>query len=61
MGWGLEVIFPANQDLAEILGRTDVYPDKLYFVDFNGWFPDFKILVDPDPTLSASMSRGQLA
>ena len=37
--WGREVIFPANPDLADILGRTDL--DIFYFYIY--WIPNFWI------------------
>ena len=35
--WGREVIFPANPDLADILGRTGFDFENLYFLDFFGF------------------------
>ena len=34
--WGREVLFPANPDLADILGDTDFDFDNFYFLDFVG-------------------------
>ena len=34
--WGQEDFFPANPDLADILGRTDFDFENLYFLDFFG-------------------------
>ena len=34
--WGREVVFPANPDLADILGRTDFDFENFYFWDFFG-------------------------
>ena len=34
--WGREVLFPANPDLANILGRTDFDFENFYFWDFLG-------------------------
>ena len=34
--WGREVLFPANPDLADILGRTDLDFEKFYFLGFFG-------------------------
>ena len=32
--WGQEDLFPTNPDLADILGRTDLDFENLYFLDF---------------------------
>ena len=46
--WGQEDFFPANPDLADILGRTDLDFENFYFGDFLGSqisrFTDSKIL-----------------
>ena len=34
--WGREVLFPANPDLVDILGRTDLDFESFYFFDFLG-------------------------
>ena len=34
--WGWEGLFPANPDLADILGDTDFDFENLYFLDFLG-------------------------
>ena len=34
--WGREVLFPANPDLADILGDADFDFDNFYFLDFFG-------------------------
>ena len=34
--WGREVLFPANKNLADILGRTDFDFENFYFLDFLG-------------------------
>ena len=34
--WGQEDFFPANPDLADILGRTDFDFENFYFFDFLG-------------------------
>ena len=34
--WGREVLFPANPDLADILGRMDFDFENFYFLDFWG-------------------------
>ena len=46
--WGQEGLFPANPDLADILGRTDLDFENLYFFDFlDSKFPDFQIPIFP--------------
>ena len=41
--WGREVLFPANPDLADILGRTDFDFENFYFFDFlDPKFADFQ-------------------
>ena len=36
--------FPTNPDIADILGRTDLDFENLYFLDFGGCkFPDFQV------------------
>ena len=32
--WGREVLFPANPNLADILGRTDLDFENFHFFDF---------------------------
>ena len=47
--WGREVLFPANPDLADILGDTDFDFENLYFWHFlDVIFLDFQILGFPD-------------
>ena len=53
--WGREVFFPANPDLADILGDTDFDFENLYFSDFlDPRFLDFQIPRFPDSRLSSS-------
>ena len=44
--WGREVLFPANPDLADILGRTDFDFENFHFDIF--WIPNFWIFRFPD-------------
>ena len=50
MKWGREVLFPANPDLADILGDVDFELENFYFRDLGGFqisksrFPDFQNL-----------------
>ena len=44
--WGREGLFPANPDLADILGRTDSDFEILDFLIF--WSPQFWISKSPD-------------
>ena len=37
MKWGREVLFPANPDLADILGDMDFDFENFYFGDFFGF------------------------
>ena len=42
--WGREVLFPANKNLADILGRTDFDFENFYFwVFLVARFPDFQV------------------
>ena len=44
--WGREYFFPANPDLADILGRTDFDVDNFYFLDLLvPKFPDFQVQI----------------
>ena len=56
-------VFPTNQDLADILGRTDFHSDYFDVWDFSRLpdFLDFQIPGFPDSRPSAGMPRGQLA
>ena len=46
--------FPANPDLADILGRTDFNFDKSYCLDFlDPKFPDFQVPRFPDSQTEA--------
>ena len=47
--WGREVLFPANKNLADILGRTDFDFEIFYFLLFlDSKFPDFQVSRFPD-------------
>ena len=47
--WGRELFFPTNPDLADILGRTDLNFENLYFLEFlDPEFLDFQIPGFPD-------------
>ena len=42
--WGREDFFPTDPDLADILGRTDLYFENFYFFDFlDPKFLDFQV------------------
>ena len=42
--WGREVLFPAHPDLVDILGRTDLDFENLYFFDsLDPKFLDFQV------------------
>ena len=42
--WGPRGIFPANSDLADVLGRTDLDFENFYFFDFlDPKFLDFQV------------------
>ena len=63
--WGWDVFLPTNQDLAKLLGETDVRSAFVYCLYFSEFqiprFLDFQIPRFPNSRLSAGMSRGQLA
>ena len=41
--WGQEDFFPANPDLADVLGRTDFDFENFHFLDLlDPKFPDFQ-------------------
>ena len=47
--WGREGIFPANPDLADILGRTDLNFENLYFFELlDPEVLDFQVPTVPD-------------
>ena len=49
----LEVFFPANPDLADILGRTDLKFETFYFFDFlDPTFLDFQVPRSPNSQIS---------
>ena len=53
--WGRELFFPANPDLADILGRMGLHFENLYFWEFlDPKFLDFQIPGFPDSGLSSS-------
>ena len=53
--WGQEDFFPTNPDLADILGRTDLNFDNLYFFDFlDPKFLDFQVPRSPNFWISRS-------
>ena len=42
--WALRCIFPANPDLADVLGRTDLDVETFYLFDFlDSKFLDFQV------------------
>ena len=53
--WGREGLFPANPELADILGRTDFDFENLHFLHFSdSKFLDFQV-----PRFPKSGPRGQ--
>ena len=48
--WGREDLFPANPDLANILGRTDLDFESFYFLDPT--FLDFQVPRSPNSQIS---------
>ena len=57
--WGREGLFPANPDLADILGRTDFDFENFYFYFYflDLKFPDFRV---PDFQISRNLAWAQL-
>ena len=53
--WGREVLFPANPDLANILGDTDFDFENLHFWDFLG--PKFLAWAQIGPGLGPAWAR----
>ena len=56
--WGREGIFPANPDLADILGRTDLEFENFYFLCF--WIPNVWISMSPDFQISRNLAWARL-
>ena len=56
--WGREVLFPANPDLADILGDTDFDFEDFYFWDFLG--PTFLAWAQLGPTHLGPPTRARL-
>ena len=55
--WDQEDVFPSNPDLADILGRTDLDFEKLYFL----YFLDSQISGFPGPQISKIWPRPGLS
>ena len=56
--WGQEDFFPANPDLADILGRTDFDFENFCFLDFlDPKFPDVQV---PDFQISRNLAWAKL-
>ena len=59
--WGLEVLFPPNPDLADILGDTDFDFDNFIFLDFlDPEFLDFQVPRFPEIWLCQGQLRASL-
>ena len=52
--WGREDFFPTNPDLADILGRTDLNFDIVFFDCLDPTFPDVQVPRSPNFWISRS-------
>ena len=52
---GAGIVFPTNPDLVNILGRTDLNFENVYFFDFlDPTFLDFQVPRSPNPQIFRS-------